>query len=166
MSAERWDTLMLGTSIVLMGLIAGLFYAYACSVMPGLARASTRTYVETMREINLAILNPVFFAGFIGAGLVTAAALVLDWRSDSHPALWWIAAGLALWAVMFIVTMALNVPLNDELERVYKDGLEGDFARMREKFESSWVAWNIVRAAVATGALACLVRALVLEARA
>ncbi len=161
MSAERWA---LGISIVDMGLIAGLFYAYACSVMPGLARATDRTYLEAMRGINLAIINPVFFASFIGAGIVTAAALVLDWSSDSHPALWWIAAGLVLWAVMFLVTMAFNVPLNDELERVFKDGVDGELERIREKFETSWVTWNIVRALAATGALASLVRALVLQA--
>src|SRR6266540_3801200 len=67
-----------------MGLMAGLFYAYACSVMLGLRRADDRTFVDGMQRINVAILNGWFFASFLGALLLTALAGVLHlgagWR--------------------------------------------------------------------------------------
>lgn len=54
---------------------------------------------------------------------------------------------------MLIVTGAVNVPLNNKLAA----GGDGDFAALRAQFESSWVAWNIVRAAISTAAFGCLV---------
>lgn len=53
---------VLGPATAGMGLLAGLFYAYACSVMPGLGRADDRTLVDAMQQIDKAIENPVFFA--------------------------------------------------------------------------------------------------------
>ena len=50
-----------------MGLLAGLFYAYSVSVVPGLGQADDRTLVDGMQQINEAIENPVFFVGFLGA---------------------------------------------------------------------------------------------------
>ena len=42
------------------GLVAGLFAGFAYAVMPGLRRADDATVVQAMREVNRAILNPVF----------------------------------------------------------------------------------------------------------
>lgn len=69
--------LALGAAMLAMGLIAGLFYAYACSVMPGLARTDDRALVDAMQQINEAILNPVFALSFFGAPVLTAAAAIL-----------------------------------------------------------------------------------------
>ena len=52
------------------GLIAGLFYSYSCSVNPGLAKLPDEGYVAAMQSINREILNPVFFATFIGTLLL------------------------------------------------------------------------------------------------
>jgi uncharacterized membrane protein len=48
---------VLGLATVGMGLLAGLFYAYACSVMPGLGQADDRTVVDAMQQIDEAIQN-------------------------------------------------------------------------------------------------------------
>src|ERR671916_3351001 len=45
----RGATLVAAT--VAMGLLAGLFYSYACSVMPGLSRTDDRTFVSGMQQI-------------------------------------------------------------------------------------------------------------------
>jgi uncharacterized membrane protein len=47
-------------------LIAGLFYAYSCSVNIGLGRLPDREYIAAMQNINSAILNPLFFLSFMG----------------------------------------------------------------------------------------------------
>ncbi len=49
------------------GLVAGLFYSYACSVNPGLGALSDANYLAAMQSINIAILNPVFISSFMGA---------------------------------------------------------------------------------------------------
>src|SRR5215210_6268399 len=43
------------------GLMAGLYYAFAISVMLGLSRTDDHTFVSVMQQINVAILNPWFF---------------------------------------------------------------------------------------------------------
>ena len=40
------------------GLMAGLYYAYAYSVMLGLSMTDDRTFVSAMQQINVAIINP------------------------------------------------------------------------------------------------------------
>ena len=66
------------------GLMAGLYYAYAISVMLGLSRTDDRTFLSAMQQINVAILNPWFFVSFLGALVFTALAgglhLHADWR--------------------------------------------------------------------------------------
>ena len=49
------------------GLMAGLYYAYAISVMLGLSMTDDRTFLSAMQQINVAILNPWFFVSFFGA---------------------------------------------------------------------------------------------------
>ena len=53
------------------GLMAGLFYAFACSVMLGLNRTDDRTFVGAMQRINVAILNAWFLVSFVGALVFT-----------------------------------------------------------------------------------------------
>jgi uncharacterized membrane protein len=47
-------------AVILTGLIAGLFFAYACSVNLGLTRLADAEYLKAMQSINGAILNPWF----------------------------------------------------------------------------------------------------------
>ncbi|MGP3926838.1 hypothetical protein [Streptomyces sp. 8N616] len=62
---------------ITMGLMAGLFYAFAISVMPGLGRTDDRTFVDAMQKMNAAILNGWFAIGFAGALVLTALAVAL-----------------------------------------------------------------------------------------
>jgi len=136
-----------------MGLIAGAFYVFACAVMPGLARSDDRVFVEVMRNINDVIQNPVFFLSFMGALLLSA---VSAWQARGRPYRGWVWAGLVAYALAFLVTVAFNIPLNDELAHT------ADVAVARERFESAWVGWNVVRAVLSTVGVGCLARALVL----
>ncbi|MFG2788844.1 DUF1772 domain-containing protein [Streptomyces sp. NPDC048419] len=148
--------LVLGAATVAMGLIAGVYYIFACCVMPALARSDDRVYVEVMRDINDVIQNPVFFLSFMGALLLTA---VSAWQLRDRPYRWWVWVGLAAYALGFLTTVAVNIPLNDDLAHMT------DPTAAREHFEDPWVAWNVVRAVLSTAALGCLARALVLHGR-
>jgi uncharacterized membrane protein len=66
-----------------------------------------------------------------------------------------------------VVTVAINVPLNDAIKAAGDPDRIHDLAAVRERFdESRWAAWNLVRVFTATGAFACLTWALVLYGRA
>ncbi|MGW7335100.1 anthrone oxygenase family protein [Streptomyces sp. NPDC054808] len=149
-------------AVVASGLMAGLFAAFAYAVMPGLRGTSDHTLVATMQGINRSILNPVFMLPFVGSIPLIVLAMFFAWRGHGRAALPWLVAALVLYLVAFVVTGAANVPLNDELERAGDPDSIGDLAAVRERFESAWVTWNIVRALLHSAAFACLVWALVL----
>ncbi len=125
------------------GLQAGTYYAWASGVMPGLARVDDRTFVSTMTNVNVAIVNPAFIATFLGAPALAAAAVA----TTTGSARGWAIAGLVLAIGTVVVTGAGNVPLNDALAE--RGGSRADF-------EAAWVRWNVVRTLTSTGALACL----------
>ncbi|WP_317620194.1 DUF1772 domain-containing protein [Streptomyces sp. CBMA156] len=145
------------------GLTAGLFYAYACSVMPALARVEDRTFIEVMQRVNVAILNGWFVLGFVGALLATAAAVALHLPSDGHDVLPATIAALVLYVAMIGVTRSVNIPLNDELAKAGSAQRITDPAGVRGRFEARWVRFNVLRALLSTGALACLAWALILN---
>jgi uncharacterized membrane protein len=143
------STVVLVAALVAAGLIAGLFYAYACSVMPGLARGDDRTFVEGMRGINIAIVNPVFLLTFLGAPLLAGVAVFLN--PGPRP---WVIAGFVLLVAMVVITGVVNIPLNNAL-----DSGGDDYAAVRAAFETTWVRWNVLRALVSTAGFGCLVAA-------
>ncbi|MFJ6799082.1 DUF1772 domain-containing protein [Streptomyces sp. NPDC091268] len=143
------------------GLMAGLFAAFVYAVMPGLGRSSDSTMVETMQNINKAIVNPFFMLLFMGSLPLIALAAFLAWKGHGRPALPWLVAALALYLIAFVVTSAVNVPLNDTLAAAGDPRHIEDLASVRSSFESTWVTWNTVRALLHTAAFGCLLWALV-----
>ena len=158
MNALRSVSLMGGT--IVMGLIAGLFYAYSCSVMLGLAKVDDRMFVDVMQKINVAIINPAFMLCFMGAVVVVGVAAFAHRGSR---AFWWIVAALILYVVGLSVTFAFNVPLNDQLMAAGDPANNPDIDSVRSHFESNWVRWNLVRAVLHTGAFGLLCWALVVS---
>jgi uncharacterized membrane protein len=157
--------LVLGAAAVAMGLATGFIFAYSSSVMPGLADSSDRVFVEAMQDINEATENPVFFAAYFGAFLLTGAAAVMLRSRGGGRAFRWTIAALVLYGVALAVTIGVNVPLNDDLANAGNPDQIADLAAVRDDFEGPWVAWNIVRTVLSTAALGFLAWALVLFGR-
>lgn len=158
-------TLTLIGATLATGLCAGLFYSYACSVMPGLAKVDDRAFVDTMQRINVAILNGWFMLTFLGALLLVVAAGVLQWRGGDRTVLLWIGAAAVLYLAVLVITGAVNVPLNDRLAAAGDPYRLTDPAAVRAAFEDTWVRWNLARAVTGTAAFACLTWALTLSGR-
>lgn len=155
----------LAAATVTTGLMAGVYYAFAISVMLGLSQTDDRTFVNAMQQINVAIINPWFFVSFLGALVFTALAGVFHLQAGWRAVLPWIAAALVLYAATLVITIRFNVPLNNELAAAGDPDRIADLAAVRERFEASWVRWNIVRAVASTAAFCCLIWALVLHGR-
>lgn len=149
---------VLGAATVAMGLIAGVFYIFACDVMPSLARSDDRVFIEVMQNINDVIQNPVFFLSFMGALVLTA---VSAWQSRKSP---------PVVGVRRPRRVRAGLPVHGRREHPAQQPPGGrrkpatiaDPAAVRRRFEDTWVAWNVVRALLSTLALACLTRALLL----
>ncbi|MEC4019049.1 anthrone oxygenase family protein [Streptomyces sp. H27-D2] len=162
---EASRTVALIVSTLVMGLMAGLFFAFSCAVMPGLGRTDDRTFVGAMQWINVRILNGWFAVAFGGALVFTVLAGVLHLSQGQRSALPWIAAAVVLYGAALVITMAVNVPLNNTLDAAGKPDAISDLAAVREHFEAAWVRWNHVRTLLCTAGLGCLAWALVLHGR-
>ena len=139
------------------GLQAGTYFTWATGVMPGLARVDDRTFVETMQQVNTAIVNPVFLATFVGAPVLSGLTVL----AAPGPARPWAIAAAGLAVATVVVTVAANVPLNDALAAAGRVDSIVDLAAVRADFEGAWVRWNVVRTVTSAGALGALAVALV-----
>ena len=130
-----------------MGLMAGVFGIYSNAIMPGLRRTDDRTFVTAFQSIDRAIINPAFMATFLGALLLTALAALLHLAGEGRSLLPWIVVALVLYLVVFVVTIRVNVPRNNEIKAAGEVDSLGDLQSVRERFdEARWVRWNHLRA--------------------
>lgn len=63
----------------------------------------------------------------------------------------------------FVITFAANIPLNERLDKAGDPARIMDLAAVRADFESTWMAWHIVRTLANIAAFACLAWALVIH---
>src|SRR5687767_15734579 len=142
---STFRALTLAGATVTTGLAAGVFYAYAVSVNLGLATQPDASYVATMQAINERIQNPMFFASFFGAVLFLLATLAHVARPRSGR-FWLVALACALYiGGCFLLTIFVNVPMNEELARVAEGASSDELAGARAAYEGPWNFWNGVR---------------------
>ena len=153
---QSLGTTALVVALLSSGLLAGLYYAYAVSVMPALGAFDDRTFIDVMNKINVVIVNPPFLLTFLGSVGFTALAGACYLRAGARPVLIWIGIGLALNIASLVITSVVNVPLNDKLATAAGSTSAADLASLRAQFESSWVRWNMIRALANTAATGVL----------
>lgn len=141
------------------GLMAGLFFAFSAFVMTALGRLPPHDGIAAMQSINVAVLNPLFFAAFFGNAALCAVLAAIALLDPATPGAGWLIAGSALYLVGNVVaTVAANVPLNNALARV--DPASDKGAALWRRYLSVWTLWNHVRTATALAASGAFVIAL------
>ncbi len=143
----KMTTVFLLITAVLTALIAGLFYAYSCSVVLGLGKLSDTEYLRAMQSINREILNPVFFMSFMGTAVLLPLTTFL-YRGEQPGFLFLLLATAAYLIGVFGVTIVGNVPLNDMLDQFDISNSTAEAVKqMRESFENRWNLLNNIRTA-------------------
>ncbi|MFD4294441.1 anthrone oxygenase family protein [Rhodococcus sp. NPDC058505] len=129
--------LILGlVTLVLHGVLAGLYYAFSMSVMPGLKAVDDDAADAAMRSVNRKILTPWLFVPFLGAPVAAGAAGFL---ASGAAATWYFAAAAVNLVGSVLITAVVNVPLNN--------ALLGGRIGFRE-YAPRWTAFNTLRAAL------------------
>ena len=156
--------LTLACATLTTGLVAGVYYAFAVSVNLGLAPQPDASYLATMQAINERIENPLFFLTFFGAALFPLAALAAHYRRPRSGRFWLVALACGLYiGGSFLLTVFVNVPLNEQLASVAADASPLELARARAGYESPWNFWNSVRTMFSFLAFVALVGACLLR---
>lgn len=157
-------TALLFGAILFTGLSAGIFYAWAFTVIPGTQRVDDATYLKVMQPINRAILNPGFFLVFFGGGLLPALA-GFGLRSDFKAVFWLLLAATVVYLLGTIGTTIFgNVPLNDRLDGLDLTELTADrYKAFRGDYEKRWNRWHAYRTAAAVGSFVLTILAALLS---
>ena len=156
-----FENIVLVVGGTLTGLMAGLFYTFNVAIVPALRGIKGTQHIAAMQSINSKIKNPVFFLSFFGPTILLPLAAFLHRGGEQFPLL--VAA-----AVLHIigangVTIARNIPLNEQLDKIDVNQLsEAEADQIRKEFqevETPWMRWHNVRtlASIAATALVFIV---------
>jgi uncharacterized membrane protein len=150
----RLFELTLIAATLLCALVAGFVFAFTAVVMPGIGTLDDRNFLRAFRAIDRVIQNnqPVFLLVWIGSVVVLLASAVLGFEQlDGTGRVLMVAAVLAYLLGVQLPTVAVNVPLNNTVQTLRIDEMdETALGAARQKFESRWIYWNVVRAVLAS----------------
>ena len=123
------------TTIVLFALVMGVFWGTWFSLSRTMDQLSGETFVAVGHQmiqnlgVPMAILLPL-------ALLSALATLVLLWRAGGPtPAFWWLLAGFALMAAALIVTLGVEVPIDNRIQDWTAATLPGDWRSIQLRWE-------------------------------
>jgi uncharacterized membrane protein len=126
--------LLFGSAALLSGVLAGFYFAYATVIT---AQRTVPDGADAMRRMNEAVERPPFLAIFLLAPLLALVAAIwlvaaggVDLRTVAG------VAGAVCAIVALVLTIAVNVPLNQRLTAGTVEWVE--YAR-------TWGTWNLVR---------------------
>jgi len=150
---------LLWFTTVLVGVMAGVYFAFSAFVMKSLDEIDAPAGMLAMQSINRVIVRstflPIFFASSLASVALIALMLIEPSTIGSRWALW----GSVLYFLgMFAVTLVGNVPLNNRLEAANAKGPDG--VEMWSLYLRKWTRWNHIRTIACTGSLVLFILAL------
>jgi len=138
----------------LCSLVAGLLFAFAVVVMPGIKSLDDGSFIRAFQAIDRVIQNnqPLFIFVWVGSVVALIAAAVLGvWALGGAERLLIIVAALLYVLCVQLPTVAINVPLNNVIQKLEPDSMnEMARKRAREAFEPRWNRWNTIRTVCAS----------------
>ena len=127
------------TTVVLFALVMGVFWGTWFSLSRTMDQLSPETFVAVGHQMiqNLGMPMAVLLPLALVSGLVT---LVLLWP-DRAAAFWWLAAGFVLMVAALVITLAVEVPIDNRIEAWTAATLPGDW----RSIQSRWELWHTIR---------------------
>lgn len=141
-------------SVLSFGAIFGFFYAWVCSTMWGLDQIDPRAAITAMQGMNASVRNGIFALSFFGTPLYAAGVAALAWRAGARDvAIGFACAGAFYVAGGMILTMTLNVPMNEALA-LFTDSLSlKDATEIWNAYSPEWQVYNQIRTVISGAGL-------------
>jgi uncharacterized membrane protein len=139
------------TTIVLFALVMGVFWGTWFSLSRTMDQLSAETFLtvghQMIRNLGrpMAILLPLSLL----SALVTLALL---WPHRQAAAFWWLAAGFLLMAAALVVTLAVEVPIDNRIQAWTAATLPADW----RSIQSRWERWHTMRTFTSIAAVAAV----------
>jgi uncharacterized membrane protein len=128
------------TTIVLFALVMGVFWGTWFSLSRTMDRLSAETFVAVGHEMirNLGVPMAILMPLALLSALVTLALL---WPGRRAAAFWWMAAGFGLMVAALVITLAVEVPLDNRIETWTAATLPADW----RSIQARWELWHTIR---------------------
>lgn len=140
-------------TLMFSGAMFGFFFAWTSSTLWGLDNAPPDVAITAMQAMNAAVRNPVFGLAFFGTPpLMVLTTAVLFRRGPRPAALLMALASLIYLGGALLVTVAVNVPMNEALAALVP-GSDDSAARQWQAYSAPWQRANLVRTCASGGAL-------------
>ena len=136
---------MIFASLLLGAAIFGFFYAWVCSTMWGLDAADPRVAIAAMQAMNASVRNIVFFPHFFLTPLAMAITAALLARRQRGPAIAFAAGALIYLLGGLILTITINVPMNEALALTAIPDDAGAATDIWRAYSERWQFWNQTR---------------------
>lgn len=153
------------TSLLMTAAIFGFFYAWVCSTMWGLDAADPAVAIKAMQAMNASVRNAVFFPAFFLTPVVLGLTAALLVRCGQRGAAIWFALAAGVYLLGgFVVTVMVNVPMNQALAKVIVPATTEAAQEIWQDYSGRWQFWNQLRT-VASGLAVLLTGAGLLRIR-
>jgi len=140
--------------LLLTGGIFGFFYAWVCSTMWGLDAAPPAVAIAAMQAMNASVRNAVFAPAFFGTPFVLAAGAAFAGRLGRRLSAYSLGAAALVYVVgALLVTMVVNVPMNEALAGVTIPDDATAAQALWQDYSAPWQFWNQLRTVVSGFAL-------------
>jgi uncharacterized membrane protein len=122
------------TTIVLFALVMGVFWGTWFSLSRTMSQLSAETFVAVGHEMiqNLGVPMAVLLPLALLCALVT---LTLLWQAGRGAAFWWLLAGFLLMVAALVITLAVEVPIDNRIETWTAATLPGDWRSIQARWE-------------------------------
>ena len=142
------------SATLLVSLVAGFTFAFACVVMPGSGALGDREFLRYFQVVDRVIQNgqPLFGLVWLGSAIaLLVAALTGFGRLEGIDRVLLVTATVLFMGGVQVPTATINIPLNNQLQSLDLASMqEAAVSRARSAFESRWNRWNQIRTGVAT----------------
>jgi uncharacterized membrane protein len=128
------------TTIVLFALVMGVFWGTWFSLSRTMGRLSPETFLAVGHEMirNLGVPMAILLPLALLSALVT---LALQWSGGRTAAFWWMAAGFLLMVAALVITLAVEVPIDNQIETWTVATLPGNW----RSIQTRWELWHTIR---------------------
>lgn len=132
--------------LLLSGAIFGVFYAWFSTVMWGFDAADPRIAIAAMQAANAEIRNAAFFPSFFLTPVALAIPGFMLLRQGFKRAAYLFLAGAVVYLLGgLILTMAVNVPMNEDLATVIAPESIDEARIIWDDYSGPWQFWNLMR---------------------
>lgn len=145
--------------ILCAGALFGFFYTMSISIMPGLDLTPPYSAILANQQIGHATQNYYFALAMIGTPFLAIICAIYHFKNNRQTSILLLLA-TASWVAMLVVTLTLNVPLNQILDGLTITADQPELTQLWAAYSVDWQNYNWLRVLFSGLTLICATLAL------